>query len=288
MNLRRISGALLAVVTLVVATAGGVLAGAAPAAAAACGSADGVTVVVDPHQLGGGLQSVCDSDGGGTKATTLFTNNGFALTYVQRQPGFVCRINGAPASDPCVNTPPADAYWGLFWSDGKSGKWSYSSTGAASLKVPDGGYVAFSWQSGKGRALPGLTPKAHGSSTPTQSSSPSHPGGNGDGSHAASPSSTSSTAAPSASDSASNSGSASPTKKATKKPRKSHSQIAVAESPTASTSASPTSTEVEPTSAEATDDGGLPGWVVPVVLVLLLGAAGGVMAARHTRGEHQR
>ena len=54
---------------------------------------------------------------------------GFSLTYVQRQPGFVCRINGAPASDPCVNTPPADAYWGLWWSDGKSGSWTYSSVG---------------------------------------------------------------------------------------------------------------------------------------------------------------
>ena len=40
------------------------------------------------------------------------------------------------SNDPCVNTAPANAYWGLYWSDGKSGKWNYSSTGVGGLKVP--------------------------------------------------------------------------------------------------------------------------------------------------------
>ncbi len=31
------------------------------------------------------------------------------------------RRRRARPSDPCVNTPPADAYWGLFWSDGDLG-----------------------------------------------------------------------------------------------------------------------------------------------------------------------
>ena len=98
-----------------------VLQSQAPAVAAGCSGSTGVTVVVDHHQLGGGVQQACDADGGGKAASTVFPDSGFPLTYVQRQPGFVCRVSGAPASDPCVNTPPASAYWSLWWSDGKSG-----------------------------------------------------------------------------------------------------------------------------------------------------------------------
>ncbi len=64
-----------------------------------------MTVVVDFHGLGGGLKQVCDPNGGGDTATQLFSSNGFALDYVQRQPGFVCRVSGKPSQDPCVNTP---------------------------------------------------------------------------------------------------------------------------------------------------------------------------------------
>ena len=140
-----------------------------------------MTVVVDYHQLGGGVQQACDADGGGKAASTVFPDSGFPLAYVQRQPGFVCRVSGAPASDPCVNTPPAGAYWSLWWSDGKSGTWTYSSTGVGSLKVPDGGYVAFSWQGQAGKAAPGVTPTPRAaSSSPSPSPSAGDSGG-GDG-----------------------------------------------------------------------------------------------------------
>ena len=142
-----------------------VVATSAPAAAAACTGATGVTVVVDHGSLGGGVEQVCNAGGGGNDAASLFTGAGFSLTYVQRQPGFVCRINGQPASDPCVSTPPSNAYWGLFWSDGRSGSWSYASLGAGSLTVPDGGYVAFAWQSGSQNA-PNVAPAPHASSPP--------------------------------------------------------------------------------------------------------------------------
>lgn len=152
-----------------------------PAAAAVCSSDTGVTVVVDFHELGGGVQTVCDPDGGGKTAATLFPANGFPLDYVQRQPGFVCRVSSKPAEDPCVNTPPADAYWGLFWSSGTTGTWSYSSSGAGSQKVPAGGSVAFSWQGSSSRAEPGVAPPKHATQPSSQpSSSPgSKPSGGG-------------------------------------------------------------------------------------------------------------
>src|SRR4051812_15825181 len=79
------------------------------ASAATCTSADGVSVVVDFHELGGGVQTACVSGGGGDSARSLAQAAGFQLRDVARQQGFVCQINGLPDS-PCVNTPPADAY----------------------------------------------------------------------------------------------------------------------------------------------------------------------------------
>jgi hypothetical protein len=142
-----------------------------PASAAVCAEAGGVSVVVDFRELGGGLQATCDASGGDRSAADLFTGNGFPLTYVQRQPGFVCRVSGLPAEDPCVNTPPATAYWGLYWSNGTTGSWSYSSVAAGSLTIPAGGSVAFAWQ-GQSQGPPGVAPPSLGGSSPTPTPSP--------------------------------------------------------------------------------------------------------------------
>ena len=153
--------------------------GTAPAAAALCADAGGVSVVVDFREVGGGIATGCDADGGGKSAATLFADAGFALEYVQRQPGFVCRVNGAPAAASCVSTPPANAYWGLYWSNGTSGSWSYSSLGVGSLTVPAGGSVAFAWQ-GQAQGPPGVAAPSHAGSptpspSPTASPTPSGP-----------------------------------------------------------------------------------------------------------------
>ena len=211
-------GRLVAAAVLAAATGLAVVAmGAAPAEAAVCADAGGVSVVVDFRELGGGVSTSCDADGGGKSAATLFLDAGFALTYVQRQPGFVCRIDGIPTSDPCVATPPASAYWGLYWSNGTSGSWSYSSLGVGSLTVPAGGSVAFAWQ-GQSQGPPGVSAPSHGGS-PTPSPSPSaSPSPTGTGGPTSTPSS-----------------SASPTKSPTKPPTKSPTKP-----PATSATASPT------------------------------------------------
>lgn len=137
-------------VALLVGAAGGTVVSSGVAFAAACSSGTGVTVVVNSSVS-------CDANGGGP-ASSNFAAAGHSLKYASRQPGFVCRVNGAPASDPCVNASPTDAYWALFWSDGKSGKWSYSNVGVGSLNVPTGGWVAFAFQSSNSRTYPGVTP----------------------------------------------------------------------------------------------------------------------------------
>ncbi|MDQ1675169.1 MAG: hypothetical protein QOC93_313 [Actinomycetota bacterium] len=137
-----------------------------------CARGTGVTVVVDNGPLGGGSSRGCDPGGANTAASVVVPRAGFPLTYVTRQPGFVCRVSGRPAADPCGSTPPSDAYWGLFWSDGTSGRWTYSSVGVGSLKVPAGGFIGWRFQGGDGRTDPGPAPVAPAASTPTPRPTP--------------------------------------------------------------------------------------------------------------------
>jgi hypothetical protein len=130
---------------------------AGPAAAALC-SGSGVNVLVDFNGLGGGVQKGCAAGGAGRPGNEVFPAAGFKLTYAQREPGFVCRVQNAPKSDPCGSASPTNAYWGLYWSNGKSGKWAYSSSGVGGTKVPNGGFLAFSWQNGGSADPPGAAP----------------------------------------------------------------------------------------------------------------------------------
>ncbi len=143
-----------------VATLLGVATGAvvvqAPAQAAACTQGDGVTVVVDPHQLGGGVSTTC-VPGSGSKASAAFTAAGVSMQRAARERGFVCRVNALPADAGCVQASPADAYWSLWVSTG-NGSWSYAQIGVDGLDVPRGGWVAWSWQGQASRAQPGVSP----------------------------------------------------------------------------------------------------------------------------------
>jgi hypothetical protein len=157
----------------------GVALGSSPAGAASgyC-SGSGINAVVDFGALGGGIQKFCDPGGDGKTAGQVFEDVGAHLTRVSNYQGAVCRVEGEPSNASCTSMPPADAYWGLFWSDGKT--WSYSSSGVDGLKVPDGGTVAFAWQASSKKRNPGTAPASPTRSkptpephpTPTQASSP--------------------------------------------------------------------------------------------------------------------
>ncbi|MCW2853069.1 MAG: hypothetical protein JWM84_2733 [Nocardioides sp.] len=301
-------GRLLAAVALVAAAAGAGAAVPVHAAspAAACSSARGVTVVVDFNQLGGGSSAVCDADGGGKEASELFPDAGYQLSYASRMPGFVCRVRGVPTSDPCVNTSPGNAYWSLWWSDGKTGSWSYASLGADSLTIPDGGYVAFSWDQSDGTVSPSLDPAKHAAAPPPPPASSSGAGGSGNGNSngggqssgggtadgggqgggaSTGPSASSSTApstAPSASTSAAPGKPGKPGKPA--KSRKSRASQAPSASPSATTEAADGElTGTAPTAAEPQDDG-LPAFVAPVLIGTLFGVAGIVFLLRRRSG----
>jgi hypothetical protein len=276
----------LAAAALVAAAAGLVV--PPPAGAATCGGAGGVSVVVDFHQLGG-LESACDAQGGGRTAAQQMTDVGHVLTRVQRQPGFVCRVDGKPKSDPCVDIPPSDAYWSLWWSDGKSGSWTYASVGVDSLKVPSGGYVALSWQGTSGKAPPRVSPTPHAAPSSAPSSHPT----------SAPPSSPPSSAPPSTTSAVPGTG---PTSSGPSAPRSTAKQAHAghrhpSSSPkadqrrrtaSASTSPGPATTQadgaLDPAASTSESRGsGLPGWVAPAAVVLVFAAAGTVLVVRRRR-----
>ncbi|HET6167809.1 MAG TPA: hypothetical protein VFE07_13345 [Marmoricola sp.] len=251
-------------VVLAVAVAGLV---PAPADAAYC-SGSGVNVVVDYGTLGG-LTKAC---GTGSSAAAVFGSAGITLTRDQQYSSVVCKVNGLPADANCAVMPPADHYWGLFWSDGKTGHWVYSTVNVDALKVPSGGFVAFAWQSSSSQRVPAATPsnpQSQPSPTPTTKATASPTKKPRSGTTSAPKAGAPAPASASASGTPSTSPSASPTGTATP-------------SATASSGATP-STDVSPpaSAGEATastlaqtDDGGggLPWWIpVAVVLGLVLG-----------------
>jgi hypothetical protein len=142
----------------------------APAAASsgACPGTTGVTVVVDFQALGGGVVVRC-APGSPTSGFKALTGAGFSIEEVQNVPGFLCRIDGRPneAHDPCLNTPPASAYWS-YWHAPRGGNWLASQEGGKTRTPPPGSVDGWSFSddgSPGAASPPGMDPPA-ASATP--------------------------------------------------------------------------------------------------------------------------
>ncbi|HET8602632.1 MAG TPA: hypothetical protein VFM09_01785 [Marmoricola sp.] len=162
------------------------LTGAADASGSLCSAKGGVDVVVDYGSLGGGVAEGCAVHGAPT-GDKAFAAAGYPLQYVPDQPGFVCAVAGKPAR--CTMPGSGDPWWGLFSSDGKSGKWTMAPVAVTKLKVPTNGAVAMVWESGKKVAKPSVaaplvsdrsattTSAKPGAATAAQDSTPAGGGG---------------------------------------------------------------------------------------------------------------
>lgn len=117
----------------------------------------GVSVLVDFGDLaadrGVDVRTGCDDEAEGERAAQSLADAGIELTYATRSPGFVCRVDGVPADDPCVNAAPADAYWSVWWAEA-GGDWVYASQGVATLRTPVDGHLALVWHRGAEKVAP--------------------------------------------------------------------------------------------------------------------------------------
>ena len=145
-TVRRIALATVAGLAVVVGVSVPALSANAAGTAGYCPDGTGVTVVVDFQELGGETLIRC-APGEQENGLTALENAGFEVAGTDRWgKSFICRINGKPGTDtePCTNTPPADAYWS-YWHADNGGTWEYSSTGATYSKPAQGSFEGWSF-----------------------------------------------------------------------------------------------------------------------------------------------
>jgi hypothetical protein len=137
-----------------------------------CTAASDATLVVDFGPFGGPLLRACGSTP--TTGFALLNQGGWRTSGTEHDgPAFVCRIGYAgfhhgtqyptPAQQPCINTPPVNAYW-TYWQAGPGqNTWSYSQLGAPTYR-PQPGSISL-WIFGgtnlsgtSGTAVPKITP----------------------------------------------------------------------------------------------------------------------------------
>lgn len=107
-----------------------------------CAPNTGVTVIVDFQTLrtAPGDEPVYVGCAPGEQASgfAALQSAGFAPQGTERWgPAFVCRLLGlpSPGAEPCVNTPPANAYWS-YWKSRPGGQWAYSAFGSTDSQNP--------------------------------------------------------------------------------------------------------------------------------------------------------
>lgn len=124
-----------------------------------------VLVAVDYSHFGGPIALGC-APGRLPDALVAMHRAGFLTAGDEADgAGFVCRIGIAgrgvrserptPAVDPCVDTPPATAYWAFWVASAGRNSWSYGAVGAAAYRPAAGSVEGWSFGSG---LPPAVTP----------------------------------------------------------------------------------------------------------------------------------
>jgi hypothetical protein len=151
---------------------------------ASCTTTSGVIVAVDFAPWGGNIERGCDATlttGYAALQAAGFTTAGDA----HDGPEFICRIDDdpPPSQDPCINTPPATAYWSYWHADAGQDTWTYSTLGAASYQPLPGSVDAWTFGStdlGGADGQPSFPPsavRATNAAVPPTTSPPAAPPG---------------------------------------------------------------------------------------------------------------
>lgn len=110
-----------------------------------CSDNTGLNVVVDFQDLGGGVKIRCvENWSSGTALAAI--DAALDIQGTQRWgKAFICRIDGkpGPADEPCIDTPPASAYWSYWVAD--SGSWRYSQKGVGNMTANPGEWHGLSF-----------------------------------------------------------------------------------------------------------------------------------------------
>ena len=118
-----------------------------------CSTTIGAIVAVDFSHWGGDVERGCavtPTTGYQALHTAGFTTAG----DVQAGAAYICRIDTDPPSTatPCVDTPPASAFWSYWHADAGQNTWTYSQVGAMTYRPPPGSVTAWTFGAGPGGA----------------------------------------------------------------------------------------------------------------------------------------
>jgi LPXTG-motif cell wall-anchored protein len=129
--------------------------------------ATGVIVAVDFSPWSNTLNSVCDPALPANGVLAL-QNAGFALTGVSGYGlQFICQIDDDPPGDSCTSTPPATAYWSLWYAEAGQSTWTYSQQGAEGLEPQPGSIEAWVFGGATGAGQPPIPTPTTLDSSPT-------------------------------------------------------------------------------------------------------------------------
>ncbi|MFD5568970.1 hypothetical protein [Streptomyces cadmiisoli] len=148
-----------------------------------CPNANGVTVIVDFQELGGTTLVRC-APGEQATGLTALKNAGIQIAGTNRWgEAFICRIEAKPGpeSEPCIDTPPASAYWS-YWHAPNGGNWTYSQWGVMNRKPPPGSFEGWSFSKDKTSTTnppPRISPVRPVSGPPSGSGGSGNSGGSG-------------------------------------------------------------------------------------------------------------
>jgi hypothetical protein len=148
-----------------------------------CTATSGALVAVDFGPFGGPVERGCDTTP--TTGYELLHEGGFTTTGTDHDgPGFVCRIGGSfhsgtpyptAATEACVLTPSASAYWSYWIAAPGQDDWSYSPYGATGRQLHDGDVDAWVYGGtdvGGSTGEPDFSPADVRAGTVTTSASP--------------------------------------------------------------------------------------------------------------------
>ncbi|MFF0483329.1 hypothetical protein [Streptomyces sp. NPDC004435] len=150
-----------------------------------CPDDDGVTVVIDFQELGGPLIIRC-ARGSQSTGHAALKNAGIQIAGTNRWgEAFICRIEGkpGPGSEPCIDTPPASAYWS-YWHAPNGGNWTYSQWGVTNRKPPTGSFEGWSFSKNKSSTTnppPRIAPQRPVTAPPPPTTEPGTSGGSSSG-----------------------------------------------------------------------------------------------------------
>jgi hypothetical protein len=247
-----------------------------------CTTTKGVVVVVDFRHFGGAVERGCGPTP--TNGYDAMHHAGFATAGDDQDgPAFVCRIDDlpTPAQQSCARTPPTSASWSYWHADPGQNSWSFSELGAMSSHPQAGSVDAWVYGSTVGggqHGQPSFSPASVRAKGPAPNPKPTPSTTSRPKQHHVTPSAPASAAV-------TPSPSRAPTRSPHRTRHKHQAKTLAVPSPSVTSTGARVVVGLSPDGLPPASSGSPTGLIVGIILIVVLGAAGGLVAWRRRRAS---